>query len=268
MMKKFLKILTIVMWVILFAGAAVLVGFVEAEQFGRTCKRVEVSIDYGKADMLISKTDLDSVILKTAGMLKGKPLGYINTGAIESAIKNLPYVARVSVYENNEGVLFVDVKQREPLLRIINRNGESFYLDGSGSLLPVSPNFTARVLVANGNIANSYQKKPNYRVNPMSLADSIYIDSLMTQLYKLAMYITHDSFLKAQIDQIYVNDKQEFELIPRVGDHVILLGDANDLDEKFRKLYAFYRFGLNKIGWNRYNTINIKYRNQVVCSKL
>jgi cell division protein FtsQ len=268
MKRKILKILAIGMWVILFAGAAVLVGFVEVEQYDRTCKRIEVNIDYGKADMLISKTDLDSIILKTAGMLRGKPLGYINTGAIESAIKSLPYTARVSVYENNEGVLFVDVKQREPLLRIINRDSESFYLDGSGSLLPVSSNFTARVLVANGNIGNSYQKKPNYRVNLMSLADSIYIDSLMTQLYKLAMYITHDTFLRAQIDQIYVNDRQEFELIPRVGDHVILLGDANDLDEKFGKLYAFYKFGLNKIGWNRYNIINIKYRNQVVCSKL
>ena len=81
------------------------------------------------------------------------------------------------------------------------------------------------------------------------------------------MYITHDKFLKAQIGQIYVNEFNEFELIPRIGSHVILLGKAEDLDDKFRRLYAFYRFGLNKIGWNKYSVINIKYKNQVVCSK-
>lgn len=267
MKQRILKIAYVALWVLLFSGAALLVGFVEVEQYDRTCKRVEVNVDYGKADMLLSQPEIDTVILKTAGMLKGKPLGYINTGAIESAIAALPYTAKVSVYENNQGVLFVEVKQREPLLRIINRDAESYYLDGSGSLLPVSQNFTARLLVATGEIGDSYLSRPNYRVNLMSLADSIYIDSLMTHLYKLAMYITHDAFLKAQIDQIYVNGAQEFELIPRVGSHVILLGDANDLEEKFRKLYAFYRFGLNKIGWNKYSIINIKYKNQVVCTK-
>lgn len=266
-MKKIVKILVIILWVLLVAGAGVLVGFVEVEQYDRTCKRVAVTIDYGSADVLVSKTDIDSIILKAAGMLRGKPLGYINLGAIESAIRKQPYIANVTVYENNEGVLFVEVQQREPILRVINRNYESFYLDGSGSLLPVNPNFTARVLVVNGNIEDSYLKRPNYRVNIMALADSIYIDSLMTNLYKLAMYISHNKFLKAQIDQIYVNQQKEFELIPRVGSHVILLGDAHDLDDKFRKLYAFYKFGMNEIGWNKYNIINIKFKNQVICSK-
>lgn len=266
-MKKFLKILTIIMWVLLVSGAGVLVGFVEVEQYDRVCKRIDVSVEYGNADVLVSKADIDSIIRKTAGMIKGKPLGYINTGAIESAIRRQPYTAKVSVYENNAGVLFVEVKQREPMLRVINKNYESFYLDGSGSLLPVNVNFSARVLVANGFIDDSYLKTPNYRVNIMALADSIFIDSMMTNLYKLAMYITHDKFFKAQIDQIYVNQQREFELIPRVGNHVIVLGDAHDLDDKFRKLYAFYKFGLNKIGWNRYNIINIKFKNQVICSK-
>jgi cell division protein FtsQ len=82
------------------------------------------------------------------------------------------------------------------------------------------------------------------------------------------MYITHDKFLKAQIAQIYVNEQNEFELVPRIGNHIILLGTAEDLDDKFRRLVAFYRYGLNKIGWNKYNVINIKYKNQVVCSKI
>ncbi len=266
-MKKFLKILTIVIWILLVAGAGVLVGFVEAEHYRRPCTKVDIRISYGAADVLITKKDVDSIILKTAGVLKGKPLGYINTRTIENAIRKQAYVAKVNVYENNEGILFVEIRQREPLLRIINRKFESYYLDESGTLLPVNPNFSARVLVANGIIDESYIKNPDYRVNVLSLSDSVFYDSLLTNLYKLTMFITHDKFLKAQIAQIYVNETGEFELIPRIGNHLILLGKAEDLDDKFRRLYAFYRFGLNKIGWNKYNVINIKYKNQVVCSK-
>ncbi|MCX6267825.1 MAG: hypothetical protein NTW16_10780 [Bacteroidetes bacterium] len=267
-MKKFVKILVIVLWILLVAGAGVLVGFVEAAQYSRPCKKIEIRINYGAADVLITKKDVDSILLKTTGMLKGKPMGYINTGSIERNIRKQPYVAKVSVYENNEGVLFIQIRQREPLLRIINRKYESFYLDESGTLLPVNPNFSARVLVANGVIDDSYMKNPNYQVNILALSDSVFYDSLLTNLYKLTMYITHDKFLKAQIAQIYVNEFSEFELIPRIGNHVILLGKTDDLDDKFKRLYAFYRFGLNKIGWNKYNVINIKYKNQVVCSKI
>jgi cell division protein FtsQ len=267
-MKKVLKILLIAVWILLVAGAGALVGSVEVEHYATPCSKVDVSISYGAADVLVTGKEIDSIILNTAGMLKGKPLGYINTGAIEAAVRKQPYVEKVSVYENNEGTLFVDIRQREPLLRIINRKYENFYLDQSGALLPVSPNFSARVLVATGFIEDSYLKNPDYRINPLAMQDSVFYDSLLTNLYRLTMYISHDKFLKAHIEQIYVTGTHEFELIPRVGNHLILLGTADDLDRKFRKLYAFYKYGLNKIGWNKYNVINIKYRNQVVCSKI
>jgi len=267
-MKKFWKILTIVLWILLVAGMGVLVGFTEVAQYDRTCKQVSVKLDYGKADILITKNDVDSLILKTAGMLKGKPLGYVNTAVIENAIRKQPYVEQVNVYLNNEGRLFVDIIQREPILRIINERYESFYLDRSGRLLPVNPDFSARVLVSNGIINASFMANPNFQVNILSVTDSAYASSLLASLYKLAMFISHDKFLKTQIDQIYVNAQQEFELIPRVGNHVILLGDANNLEDKFNKLFVFYRKGLNQIGWNKYNVINIKFKNQVVCSKL
>ncbi|MDP1623493.1 MAG: hypothetical protein Q8M08_14265 [Bacteroidales bacterium] len=267
-MRKFLKILLIVFWILLVAGAGVLIGFVEVKHYSHACKKVEISINYGAADVLITKKVVDSILMKTAGSLKGKPLGYINLGSIENALRKQPYVAKVAVFENNEGTLFIEIRQREPLLRVINRKYESFYLDESGTLLPVNPNFSARVLVANGFIDDSYIKNPNYQVNILALSDSGFYDSLLTNLYKLTMYITHDKFLKAQIAQIYVNESREFELIPSIGNHVILLGKAEDLDDKFKRLYAFYKFGLSKIGWNKYNVINIKYKNQVVCSKI
>ena len=266
-MKKFWKIVRIILWILVIGGAGTLVGFVEDAQYKRVCRGVNITIDYGAADVLITEEDVSSIILRTAGSLKGKPMGLINTGLIEKALLHQPYVGKVRLYGNHKGDLFVNIRQREPILRIINKDYENFYLDESGILLPVNPDFSARVLVATGHIEESFIRSKKREVNPLSLSDSLYYNSPLTNLYRLTMYIIHDPFLKSQIDQIYVNESGEFELIPRVGNHVIIFGEAEEIEPKFRKLLAFYKHGLNEIGWNKYNIINIKYRNQVICSK-
>ena len=83
----------------------------------------------------------------------------------------------------------------------------------------------------------------------------------------LAKYISSDSLWNAQIVQIYLKDNKEIELVPRVGNHTILLGDITNYQEKLRKLYLFYEKGVNQVGWNDYKEINLKFRNQIVCVK-
>ena len=76
-----------------------------------------------------------------------------------------------------------------------------------------------------------------------------------------------DEFWKAQIIQVKVLENGELELIPRVGNHTILLGTTDELELKFKKLKIFYEKGLSKTGWNEYSQINLKFDNQVVCTK-
>ncbi len=267
-MKKFWKIALVALWILVVAGAGVLVGFTSFEQYYRPCKRIYVTMDYGQSDKLISKEDIDSLIRRNTGRISGKPMGWVNIRQIENSIKSQPYVGKVHIYESLDGNIFAEVKQREPLLRIINIKNETFYVDLSGRLLPPNPFSPARVLVANGNISHSYSENPNFKVETPTTGDTLVSDTLLLDLYKLALFINRDRFLKAEIDQIYVTSSGEFELAPKVGNHIIMLGRADDLDHKFKKLLAFYNKGLNSIGWNKYNYINIKYRNQVVCSKL
>jgi len=215
------------------------------------------------------KEGIDSVARISTGRISGKPIGWINIRQIENSIKMQAYVEKVHIYESLDGYIFIDVKQREPILRIINCKYETFYVDGSGRLLPPNPFYPARVLVANGNISHSYIANRNFRIETPMTGDTLGpADTLLLDLYKLALYINRDRFLKAEIDQIFVTPSSEFELVPKVGNHIIMLGRADDLDGKFKKLLAFYKQGLNIIGWNKYNYINIKYKNQVVCSKL
>jgi cell division protein FtsQ len=267
-MKKFLKILEIAAWVLMTAGLFVLLGFTSTEHNSEVCKKYIIRINYGKADILITQEDIYSVVKSTGNLLKGQHLGTIDFERIERAIRRESYVANAQAYMTLGGVVEIDVVQSQPILRIFNDKGESFYLDGQGNLMPLNPAFSARVLVATGSIGESFSKKTCYLTDSVRKKDSAEYKSVMNNLYKIATFITQDKFLIAQIEQIYVEPNGEFELIPRVGAHTILMGGADNLEDKFERLFVFYRMGLSKTGWNKYNIINIKFKNQVVCSKI
>jgi cell division protein FtsQ len=267
-MKKFLKILEIAAWVLMTGGLFTLLGFTTTEHNSDVCKKYIIRIDYGKADVLLTEGDIYTVVKTTGNLLKGQHLGSIDFERIEREIKRQSYVADAEAYMTLDGVVEIDVIQRQPILRIFNEKGESFYLDGLGNLMPLNPAFSARVLVASGSIQEPFSKKVCYLTDSVRKKDSIEYHSVMNNLYKLSAYITKDKFLKAQIEQIFVDPNGEFELIPRVGTHTILMGGADNLEDKFERLFVFYRMGLSKTGWSRYNIINIKFKNQVVCSKI
>ena len=267
-MKKFLKILEIAALVLMTGGLFALLGFTAIEHNNEVCKKYIIHVDYGKADVLVTEGDIYTVVKATGNLLKGQHLGSIDFERIEREIKRQSYVADAEAYMTLDGVVEIDVVQRQPILRIFNEKGESFYLDGLGNLMPLNPAFSARVLVATGSIMEPFSKKVCYLTDSVRKKDSMECHSVMNNLYKLSAFITKDKFLKAQIEQIYVDPNGEFELIPRVGTHIILMGRADNLEDKFERLFVFYRMGLSKTGWSRYNIINIKFKNQVVCSKI
>ena len=267
-MKKFLKILEIVAWVLMTGGLFAILGFTTTEHNSEVCKKYIIRISYGKADVLVTEGDIYQVIKTTGNLLKSQRLGSIDFERIERVIKRQSYVANAQVYMTLDGIVKIDVVQRQPILRIFNEKGESFYLDGLGNLMPLNPAFSALVLVATGFIPEPFSKKVYYFTDSGTTKDSMEYRSVMNNLYKLSAFITKDKFQKAQIEQIYVEPNGEFELIPRIGAHTILMGKADNLEDKFERLFVFYRMGLSKTGWSRYNIINIKFKNQVVCSKI
>lgn len=263
--KQIRRIFILILWGVLFAGAGILLGFAGYEQNGKICRNMQINIFYGEADPLITENAVDTLIRMAVGGIKGKPLYMINTEKIERAVRQQAYVAGAHVYETHTGNIVVDVFQRYPIMRIITESGRSYYIGSKGALLPLNPVHPLRLLVASGAIADSiFSRFPmGIDIPRPDSSDS----PLFSDLFKLALFIDKDPFLKAQADQIYVNRTGDYELIPKVGDNIILIGNAENLEDKFGRLMLFYRHGLNKIGWNKYQIINIKYKNQVVCSK-
>ncbi|MGF7074088.1 cell division protein FtsQ/DivIB [Mucilaginibacter sp. 3215] len=238
-------------WVISLGGLVVLMSFIEAKKAGVKCTAVNVSIPGGQ--YFIDKQEVDHIIEVTSHSLVGRPIEHINIQELEDKLKANPFIEFAKVYTEMDGVLRVEVSQRQPILRIMNHYDMDFYVDQNGLKIPLSSNFTARVLVANGFIEELFTNR---------------VDSLHTRLakdlFKTADYIRKDSLWDAQIAQMYVNSEREIELIPRVGNQRILIGNADSLNVKLNNLQAFYKQVLPKVGWDTYKMINVKYTNQVI----
>jgi len=241
-------------WIVSLAGIIVLMSFVSIKKNTVTCTNIKILIP--GADNFIEREEVDAILKHSQGVLIGQKLEQINLEQIEQKLKANPYIAFATVYADMNGVIHINVKQRQPILRIINASDQDFYIDRNGLKMPISPNFTASVLVANGRILESFSGK----------VDTL-ITKLAKDLYKTAFYIEQDTLWDAQIEQLVVNDKNDIELVPRVGNQRIILGSADSLEVKMRNLRAFYNKAMPKVGWDTYKTINIKYTNQVVCEK-
>ncbi|WP_293789474.1 cell division protein FtsQ [uncultured Pedobacter sp.] len=241
-------------WLISLAGVVVLLSFINVKK--RTVKCTDVKILIPGADNFIEREEIDAILKEDQGVLLGRNLENINIHKIEKKLQSNPYIGFAKVYVDMDGVLHIEVKQRQPILRILNENGQDFYIDNDGLKMPISSNFTANVLVATGHILEVFSSR---------------VDTLHTQLardlYKTAQFIKKDTLWEAQIEQVVVDQKNDIELIPRVGNQRIILGNADSLEKKMKNLLLFYKKAMPQVGWDTYKTINIKYTNQIVCER-
>jgi cell division protein FtsQ len=83
----------------------------------------------------------------------------------------------------------------------------------------------------------------------------------------MASYVDKDPFLKAFIEQIFVRADNDLVLIPKVGSAKIIFGDTENMEGKFEKLLVFCKEGLNRIGWNKYRSIDLRFEGQIICKK-
>lgn len=238
-------------WVVSLGGLVVLMGFIEFKKAGVYCKDVKVYIPGG--EYFVDKEEVDDILRVHKHQLIGRNMESINLHDLENRLRANPFIASAKVYADMDGIIRVEIAQRQPVVRVMNQSEQNFYIDQNGMKLPLSNNFTARVIAANGYIEEVFANK----------LDTLHSD-IAKQIFKAADYISRNSLWSAQIAQIYVNQDHELELVPRVGNNRILIGNADDLDIKFHNLLVFYKQAIPQVGWDRYKTLNIKFANQVV----
>jgi cell division protein FtsQ len=269
-MKKinFKKIGVIVLWFLGIAGLISSLAFVTASENKVKGKKVDIVIEKDDDNSFLDEDDILNFLKDRNDTFVNQPMKDINVYKIERALNTHPSIASSEVAVTVNGDVSINIKQRKPIVRIINSKGESFYIDNHATVMPLADHYTARVLIVNGFIPEKYSQFYNISVPQIEKDSAFKAITVIDDIYEVANYIKNDSLLNSLIIQAYINNDREIELYPAIGNQKIIFGNDDDIADKFEKLKIFYTQGLNSVdGWNKYSIINLKYKNQVVCIK-
>lgn len=265
MKRKFLKL---IIWTGVLIVLLVVIWISLVSYNKNHCKGVQIKIKAPSDVVFVSEQDILNSINLVSDSVTGKVISKINIEKIESKIKENPFVLNTKVYMSLGGIINVDILQRTPVLRVQNVFKQSYYISEDGYLMPIVAGKTARVLVANGEIKDIFVA--GLRLDTVGLYkshDSTKYNPELVKIYLVASYVSSDPFWKAQIQQIFLDKKGNILLFPLVGEHIIVLGDEKNLSEKFKKLEVFIKRAEFINNWEKYDTININFRGQIICSK-
>ena len=248
--KKSLGILTVVLTTILLIAAV-------NRKSGAYINEVVINVKKDKINNnFIGEDDVKKQILKGYGnSIRGVLIKNLSLLNLEEVVETDPFVKKANVFVDANNNLHIDVEQRQPVLRIIDNSGNNYYLDDKGIKMPTSKLYSARVVVATGNIppyTTDFLHKENYA---------------LSNLFQLNHLIESDDFLRSLVSQIHIDRQGDILMIPIVGNQKILLGDLSNIEHKMENLKKFYQKVMPVEGWRKYSLINLKYKGQVVCKK-
>ncbi|WP_299528777.1 cell division protein FtsQ [uncultured Lutibacter sp.] len=205
----------------------------------------EIVIEFEEGNNLFMNDQIvNKLLIQNGKTVKNQAKSVIDLHLLEANVLSHPMVEDVAVFLTVDGLLKAKIKQRTPIARVLS-NTKSYYIDKQAKVMPLSGNHSARVLLVFGDIKE--------------------VD--ISKIHILATAILEDEFLKKQIISIQKVPNNEFVLNTRVGDQEIFLGKIEDLNHKFKNLQSFFKKTMTDKTIENYTSINLKYSNQVVCTK-
>jgi len=230
------------------------IGFVHKKQGGTLCKKLIINIENQQGNFFINEADVNGLVVNNGReMVLNLPFSNFKLKNIEERVNNHKYIESAEVYRDLAGNMMVDVRQERPIARILNAKGADYYISDAGQILPVSNRFTARVMVLKGSFFNKY------------IEENMLIDQAGQDLFNFIKFIENDKFWRAQFAQLSVDKKGMIEIFPQVTKQLIEFGTTHAFDKKLSKLKIFYDKILPDRGWNRYNRVNLKFEDQIIC---
>ena len=227
-------------------------------QNSRSMPLLDIQIEpTAHADSNLITADEVDAILRTSFTygIADNALKNIDVGRAERILEKNPFVKNADVYIDNTNTINVEIEQREPIVRVIDGEGRNYYLDEAANYMPLSEHHTARVLVLTGFIQPhepNFMKLPRHRLK---------------NLFELTQIVRADEFFYHLIEQIHVSQNGDIIFIPKLGKQQILFGKYLNIEEKLQRLKIFYKEALPRTGWAKYEMIDIRFKDQIVCKK-
>lgn len=223
---------------------------------------IDVIISDSSDYRFVTKSHLLNLVSNGSGRIIGKPANEVSVKDIENRINVLRELRVAEVYMTFDRTIKIYVDQRDPVMRVMPEEGGDFFVDEDGVVVRKRNLYNPRLHIVGGNVNITSRM-----LEGVSVLDTSIKNTILRDIYFIVEYISDDDFWSAQIDQIFVDRDDEIDLIPRVGNHVIHLGTAENFEGKLRNLEAFYEEVLPEVGWNKYSLINLEFKDQIVCKK-
>lgn len=217
-------------------------------------KDIEINIE-GK-NHFVTKPKVETLLQKHFGTNHLEiPYKDVNLFDLEWLLNTNHYIEEANFYIDMKDVMHINLVQKEPIIRIISDlNSRDYYLSTKGDKIPVSKDYTARVLVATGDILDNGSESGKIE------------SDMLWDLYNLSQFILKNEILYALTEQIHVQNTGEIQIVPKVGDFNIKIGKVERLDKKLLNIMVLYQEGLPEIGWDTYKEFNFSYENHIISS--
>lgn len=224
-----------------------LLGFLYGFSAYRNTKRPIAATDIkfiGSDNLFITHQNVSKLLIQSQGPIENKPKDIIDLNKLETDLNANAMIKKAQAFMDVDGELHIEIQQKQPLARILNNN-EAYYVDTDGQFMPLSNNYSARVPLVKGDVS-----KEN-----------------LSQVYTLAKTIKEDEFLKKHVIEIQQNHDSTMVMRLRGCDFDVFLGNLQQLQKKINNLKAFYKKALKDNTLNKYSVVNLKFDNQVICTK-
>jgi len=246
------RILQVLLTMVVSIGCLIAIVSASRIEDSKKLTGVAVHIKNDKKYHFIEEKEIMDLAVNNRGIdVMNTPVSQLDIRGMEQVITSDPWVAGVQVFIDNDKVLHMYVTQRVPIARIFQQDSKSYYMDGTLSLMPLSEKYVYYTTVV---------------TNVPEINDDSAGWAMRKEIAKLVGTIQSDTFWSAQISQVIADTAGTFVLMPVLGDQKILLGDTSCVKDKLSNLFAFYRNVLNRIGWDKYETLDLRFKGQVVAS--
>lgn len=252
---------------IALAIIAVIVGILiiaNSNFSGGTCKAVNIKVEYADTNKVITQSDIQDTLNAAGIKIIGEKIGDIDFERINKVLARNRWIEESRVNSDYNGCININVKQRQPVLRVIDAKKKSYILDAKGCVMPLQDRKPLWLCVARGLITDSVktgQLLPLHDTIPFDKQNSI---PTIQKVLHVALEMQKDSFLRTLIGEIYVNDGNHYTLIPAVGTQVIEFGGAVDAKDKMMRLKQFYLNAFSNYDMSIYKAFDVRFRKQVI----
>ena len=228
--------------VLLLGLVVFLYAFSSHKNNSRMVSKVAVQFT-GNENVYITSEMVNKLLIQNQEHLYILPKDNLDLKEMEMVLESDDMVKSAQVYLTVNAEVSAKVEQRRPIARV--QTASIFYIDEDGLAMPLSPQHSARVPLVTGIIENEQ----------------------LDAVYSMALKIDQDPFLKTYITEIHQNKTKEIRLKMRLLNFEIQVGSLDRLDEKMKNLKAFYQKAKKDKMLDIYKSVNLQFKNQVVCTK-